>query len=288
MFGLLFNISSFVISILFPIYLSFKSLQANDSNLLKSWLIYWIVFVAINFMETFFAFVLNFIPFYPFLRLYFQLWLVLPQTKGAVFLYYNYLSPFLKKHESEIEGFVDNVYGNFWTFLSDCKQFLVSLIKRNLFGTKDSDSVHKPRNKYFNFVTSYFGMPGNLMSSDEAADEKLSMSYMESLLNQFKEQKTDEFAVDSNSMSFFESFLLTIPKSGYALKNTFSTSNEAKPRSGETSVSRPSSPKKEQADVSAEFEEEVFDFVNKDETPAASEGIFSSFGWVKVSKEKTE
>ena len=44
------------------------------------------------------------IPFYYAFKLAFLLWAMLPQTRGAMFLYDNFLKDFLKKNESRIDA----------------------------------------------------------------------------------------------------------------------------------------------------------------------------------------
>jgi receptor expression-enhancing protein 1/2/3/4 len=50
--------------------------------------------------------VTNRIPFYPWIRLSFLLYLVLPQTQGAKLVYIEYIHPFLHAHEGDIESFI--------------------------------------------------------------------------------------------------------------------------------------------------------------------------------------
>ena len=43
-------------------------------------------------------------PFYYEIKILFTLWLILPQTQGAAYLYNNYVEPTLTRHEKEIES----------------------------------------------------------------------------------------------------------------------------------------------------------------------------------------
>lgn len=49
-------------------------------------------------------YLLYWIPFYYAFKLAFLLWAMLPQTRGAMFLYDNFLKDFLKKSESRIDA----------------------------------------------------------------------------------------------------------------------------------------------------------------------------------------
>lgn len=49
-------------------------------------------------------------PFYSWFRLFFLLYLVLPQTQGARHLYVNYLEPFISHHEKQIDEFIGRTH----------------------------------------------------------------------------------------------------------------------------------------------------------------------------------
>ena len=117
------------------VYPAFKSFQAIESKMKgddQQWLIYWVVYGFFSVIETFSDFLLYWIPFYyafkvranrfmslawtvslvltltlrPLLfifKLAFLLWMMLPQTMGAMFLYESFLRDFLKKNESKID-----------------------------------------------------------------------------------------------------------------------------------------------------------------------------------------
>src|SRR5438045_430888 len=50
------------------------------------------------------------IPFYPWIRAGFLLYLISPQTQGAKVLYQTYLHPFLEEHEIAIEDFISSAH----------------------------------------------------------------------------------------------------------------------------------------------------------------------------------
>jgi receptor expression-enhancing protein 5/6 len=67
-------------------------------------LVYWVVYSTFQIIEVFIDFLVYFIPFYNAFKLAWLLWLMLPQTKGASFLYDSVLKDFLKKNESRIDA----------------------------------------------------------------------------------------------------------------------------------------------------------------------------------------
>jgi receptor expression-enhancing protein 5/6 len=98
-------------SIIGFVYPAFKSLQAIESKVRgedTQWLIYWVVYCFFSMIEIFTDFLLYWIPFYYAFKLAFLLWLFLPQTKGAKFLYDSFLKDFLKKNESKIDAALDD------------------------------------------------------------------------------------------------------------------------------------------------------------------------------------
>ena len=57
----------------------------------------------------FIGFILAYIPYYFILRVVFFVFLMAPQTNGAAIIFKSLISPFLNKHEKEIQEFIKNV-----------------------------------------------------------------------------------------------------------------------------------------------------------------------------------
>ncbi|RHZ61553.1 HVA22/TB2/DP1 family protein [Aspergillus thermomutatus] len=106
MFGIIADLMSSVITILFPVFASYKALRSSDPSQLAPWLMYWVVLSGILLAESWTIFILGWVPFYSWFRLFFFSYLVLPQTQGAKVLYQAYVDPFLEHHEREIEVFI--------------------------------------------------------------------------------------------------------------------------------------------------------------------------------------
>ncbi|KAL5365169.1 TB2/DP1, HVA22 family-domain-containing protein [Aspergillus floccosus] len=106
MFGVIADLLSSIITILFPIFASFKALRSGDPSQLAPWLMYWVVLSALLMAESWTYFIVGWLPFYSWIRLFFFSYLVLPQTQGARLLYQTYVDPFLEHHEREIEDFI--------------------------------------------------------------------------------------------------------------------------------------------------------------------------------------
>ncbi len=67
---------------------------------------YWVVLSLFHLVESYLAFILTWIPFYAWMRLFLHLYLVLPGKQGATHLYRTQLEPFLTEHESHIDDLI--------------------------------------------------------------------------------------------------------------------------------------------------------------------------------------
>ncbi|GES75322.1 receptor expression-enhancing protein 4 isoform X3 [Rhizophagus clarus] len=105
MFGyLLYKIVCNIVGFLYPAYASFKVIKVNDTKSTLPWLIYWIVMAFFTLGEGIADSLIFWFPFYYEIKILFILWLILPQTQGAAYLYYNYIDPTLTYHEKEIDS----------------------------------------------------------------------------------------------------------------------------------------------------------------------------------------
>jgi receptor expression-enhancing protein 5/6 len=92
-----------LVGFIYPAYKSFEAIESKNRGDDTQWLIYWIVYAFFSIIEVFIDFLVYWIPFYYAFKLAFLLWAMLPQTKGAKFLYDSFLKDFLKTHESKID-----------------------------------------------------------------------------------------------------------------------------------------------------------------------------------------
>jgi receptor expression-enhancing protein 1/2/3/4 len=67
---------------------------------------YWIVLSLLLFVESLFSFILFWVPFYSWIRLFLSFYLIMPGSQGATYLYIEHVEPFLHEHEREIERFI--------------------------------------------------------------------------------------------------------------------------------------------------------------------------------------
>ncbi|KAI9151574.1 Receptor expression-enhancing protein 4 [Paramyrothecium foliicola] len=101
---------SSIASFLFPIFASYKALKSSDPAQLTPWLMYWVVFSCAILVESWFSWILFWIPFYGYVRLIFFLYLILPQTQGARMIYEEKIHPFLEENEGHIDDFIASAH----------------------------------------------------------------------------------------------------------------------------------------------------------------------------------
>jgi len=104
-----YNIVCALITCVFPMLQSIKTIESDDSDETNMWLCFWTVFGLFQTFELFFGFVFYFIPYYSILRIIFFLYLMLPQTQGAKTLYTTVFRPLLKTYQPQIREFISKV-----------------------------------------------------------------------------------------------------------------------------------------------------------------------------------
>ncbi|KAL1996456.1 hypothetical protein VTN49DRAFT_221 [Thermomyces lanuginosus] len=110
MLGLTADLLSAGISYLFPAFASYKAIRASDPRQLAPWLMYWVVLSGILVAESWVYFIVSWLPFYSWFRLFFLSYLVLPQTQGARIIYQTHVAPFFEKHERQIEEMIGRIH----------------------------------------------------------------------------------------------------------------------------------------------------------------------------------
>ncbi|EGY16194.1 hypothetical protein VD0002_g2530 [Verticillium dahliae] len=138
MFDIFAHLLSSVASFLFPLFASYKALKTSDPAQLTPWLMYWVVLACVLLVESWTEWFLGWIPFYAYLRLFFLLYLVLPQTQGARLLYETYVHPFLEDNETQIEAFIADLHDRAKAAGISYIRQAIEFIKTNVFGLPPS------------------------------------------------------------------------------------------------------------------------------------------------------
>ena len=103
MFGIGQTYITNLIGVAYPAFQSFIALETDGLDDDKQWLTYWVCFGAFNIVDQFAGIILQFIPFYYFLKLGFLVFLFHPKTLGATMVYDNYILPNVQKYESQMK-----------------------------------------------------------------------------------------------------------------------------------------------------------------------------------------
>uniref|UniRef100_A0A7S3PQQ3 Receptor expression-enhancing protein n=1 Tax=Aplanochytrium stocchinoi TaxID=215587 RepID=A0A7S3PQQ3_9STRA len=98
--GLLCNLVGFV----YPAYASFQAVESQQKDDDTQWLTYWVVYATFTVFEAFVDLILFWVPMYYSFKFGFLIWLFLPNTQGAKFLYDNVISPVFKANESTFDS----------------------------------------------------------------------------------------------------------------------------------------------------------------------------------------
>lgn len=86
-FGLSAGTLCSIVGFIYPALKSLQALEHRARGEVTQWLIYWVVYSFFSIIEVFVDLLLYWIPFYYAFKVAFLLWAMLPQTRGAKFLY---------------------------------------------------------------------------------------------------------------------------------------------------------------------------------------------------------
>ena len=157
---------TYAVGLLYPAYATFKAVQQAEGSkgvtgnavatspdssisgvgseqdvrpLMTHWLMYWTVMSVFTVLETVaetFLFTNYWFPFYHEMKVFFILWLTLPQFRGATVIYKKLVVPHLSPYESQIDEQLHTVRkrvssemnGRFWQGVNYAKKNSVNLL----------------------------------------------------------------------------------------------------------------------------------------------------------------
>ncbi|GLT27843.1 hypothetical protein SLA2020_028140 [Shorea laevis] len=82
-----------LVTLVYPLYASIKAIETKSSTDDQQWLTYWVLYSMITLFELTFAKVLELFPIWPYAKLIFSCWLVLPHFNGAAYVYRHFIRP---------------------------------------------------------------------------------------------------------------------------------------------------------------------------------------------------
>ncbi|KAM1512887.1 hypothetical protein ACFX1Z_024391 [Malus domestica] len=84
------------VMLLYPLYASMRAIESPSALDEQQWLPYWVIYSFITLFELSFWKVLAWIPIWPYMKLLFCMWLVLPIFNGAAYVYENVVRKYVK------------------------------------------------------------------------------------------------------------------------------------------------------------------------------------------------
>lgn len=96
-----------LIGFAYPTYATIRALESKSRDDDTEWLMYWVVFSTIFILENF-DWLINWVPFFYPLKVTFLLWCMLPNYKGAEWVYVNIIKPNCLKHINSIDAALNN------------------------------------------------------------------------------------------------------------------------------------------------------------------------------------
>ncbi|KAL6997355.1 HVA22-like protein a [Sarracenia purpurea var. burkii] len=85
-----------VVSLVYPLYASIRAIETKSPEDDRQWLTYWILHSMIALFELTFAKLIEWLPFWSYLKLIVTCWLVIPYFSGASYVYEHYVRPFYR------------------------------------------------------------------------------------------------------------------------------------------------------------------------------------------------
>lgn len=92
------SLSGPLMMLLYPLYASVIAIESPSKVDDEQWLAYWILYSILTLLEMLFQPVLEWIPIWYDIKLAFVVWLVLPQFRGAAFIYRKFVRDQIRKY----------------------------------------------------------------------------------------------------------------------------------------------------------------------------------------------
>ena len=121
---------------------------------------YWVVISCFSLVEYWTFFIVSWVPFYAYIRLFLLSYLVLPQTQGARLIYQSYVHPFLAHYESDIDVFITNAHDRAKAVGLQYLKRAIDFVKQNVLGLQPQHPPPPTRGEtYSQNLLSRFNLP---------------------------------------------------------------------------------------------------------------------------------
>eukprot|EP00127_Corallochytrium_limacisporum_P004707 Clim_evm61s172 gene=Clim_evmTU61s172 len=125
-------LATYFLAVVVPGYRSFKAIRHKDLREYQAWLMYWIVYAFLATVQLPMEILMSWLPFYTIFKYAGLIWLVAPQSKGAVSLYKQWLHYKLKEYEPQIDETVVRARELLYDQFSGVIDQAVGLVRDNM------------------------------------------------------------------------------------------------------------------------------------------------------------
>eukprot|EP00794_Sanderia_malayensis_P020417 gene20417-22430_t len=123
-------LSSDVVSLAYPLYCTVRAIESKTNEAQETWLLYWVVYSTLIFIEYIAGKVLSMLPAYFLVRTAFLIWCMAPWSEnGSHIVYYRLIRPFFHHHRVQVETALTAATNE------------VSNLGKNIIGKVDVDDV---------------------------------------------------------------------------------------------------------------------------------------------------
>ncbi|KAK9063873.1 hypothetical protein SSX86_017745 [Deinandra increscens subsp. villosa] len=135
------------VMLVFPLYASMIALEGSTSEDDQQWLTYWVLYSFITLFELSCWKVLQWLPFWPYLKLLFCMWLVLPGINGASYIYANIARKYVNVGGRVSSKYPEGQRKVLQMMSLDARRSVESYIEK--YGPEAFDRVVKATGRYF-------------------------------------------------------------------------------------------------------------------------------------------
>ncbi|RRT57035.1 hypothetical protein B296_00004184 [Ensete ventricosum] len=89
-----------LVTLAYPLYASVRAIESKSPVDDQQWLTYWVLYSLLTIFELTFAKIIEWLPFWPYAKLIFSCWLVLPYFSGAAYVYEHFVRPLVLNHQT--------------------------------------------------------------------------------------------------------------------------------------------------------------------------------------------
>jgi len=127
------NLLIVALGFLYPAYKCYKAIKSNDNEQLTHWTLYWVVMATFYSVSKIADIFISWLPLYYEAKVLFTIYIMVPQTKGAAYLYVSFLQPFLDAHEEEIDLRLNNFKAFIRGTILNWAKVIMDSFKGNIF-----------------------------------------------------------------------------------------------------------------------------------------------------------